>query len=353
MDALVQQQQEEEAHQQPVLVPPKTIAADVAVDDDACFSHNLGPRATIVDIPGLSKHLKCYATPSAGRTVITTKRIQKGETAFAQMPYAHTIHFRHKTTTCDGCFLFSHGGDNTLPYPCVCGVHYCSEACQTAFSTRHCCDLIRQVQQQGKASGKNKSMHTALSLLISITSNRTDRPMDDVLLMMQDSSKVGIKKSIDAEQQFRRLSTKQQQQQPKKGHYAQALTTVKLNALGMYDASGDEVGYALSPAMAMVNHSCLPNCQQQTTNGVCQLIALYDVPAGTELSYSYVSLLSSSSNERKQALRKNWEFTCTCVRCRNLVDCRVFDEEHTCYCGAVCLEVDRSVGSCVCNPPMI
>jgi hypothetical protein len=229
-------------------------------------------------------------------------------------------------------------------------------------------------------------MHTALSLLTSINSNDTDRPMSDVLLMMKDSSNASMKKNLIAETQFRSilqaslelpaagdLSSSHSQQRDNttnnnnnKGMYAQALATVKLNALGMYDEVGDEIGYALSPAMAMVNHSCLPNCQQVTTRGKCRLIALFDIPIGQELSYSYVSLLhddtpntnTSSTNksaaaERKRLIRKNWEFTCACPRCRNLKDCQAFDAEHTCYCGAVCLQVDRSTGSCICNPPMV
>jgi hypothetical protein len=355
--------------------------------------HHLGPAAVRVEIPGLPNHLNCYTTPSAGRTVIATKRIRKGDTAFTQVPYAHTIHYRHKATTCDGCFLFSDEDGPPLKYPCSkeCGIYYCSGICRDACSTHHrsSCELIQHVQQQGKSSNNNKSMHTALSLLISIKSN--DQPIDDVLFMMQDSSKKGMKENVVAEAQFRHLLTTAPEAAhssgssgscfttPKKGLYAQALATVKLNALGIYDSGGDEVGYALSPAMAMVNHSCLPNCQQITTDGRCQLIALCDIPVGEELSYSYVSLTdttatttattaatttsttastcmantSSSNQERLRVIQKNWEFTCTCARCRDRVDCRAFDAEHTCYCGAVCLQVDRSIGSCVCNPPRI
>jgi hypothetical protein len=345
----------------------------LAASDTPGFS---GAAAATVEIPGLPSFLKCQITPSAGRTVVTTKLIRKGETAFAQVPYAHTIHYRHKTTTCDGCFLFTHE-DESLRYPCEkgCGVHYCSTACRDSFSSRHGCKLICQVQRECR--GKNKSMHTALSLLTSIDSNDTDRPLSDVLLMMQDPSNASMKKNVVAETQFRRIllaspgnlpsSPSQPNINNRKGAYAQVLATVKLNALGMYDAVGDEVGYALSPAMAMVNHSCLPNCQQVTTRGQCRLIALFDIPIGQELSYCYVSLLdddthnssstmrscASAGAERRQLIRKNWEFTCACPRCRNLEDCRAFDAEHTCYCGAVCLQVDRSTGACVCNPPMV
>jgi hypothetical protein len=365
------------------------IMLHVPSDNDSSAQQTAIEIGIGIEIPGLPSYLKCHTTPSAGRTVVTTKQIRKGETAFAQVPYAHTIHYRHKTTTCDACFLFtSHDDeDESLPlqYPCEksCGVYYCSMACRDASSSRrHGCALLRQVkvhQQQEECKKRNKSMHSALSLLTSMHANDTDRPVSDVLLMMKDSSTASMKKNILAETQFRRIlqslpssgdisssSSLQQQEEEidnKKGVYAQALATVKLNALGMYNEVGEEIGYALSPAMAMVNHSCLPNCQQVTTKGKCRLIARVDIPIGQELSYSYVSLIQddidstassiSSSTERKRLIRKNWEFTCACPRCRNLKDCRAFDAEHTCYCGAVCLQVDRSTGSCICNPPMV
>jgi SET and MYND domain-containing protein len=338
----------------------------------------MADTALAVEIPGLPVHLKCYTTASAGRTVITTTALRKGDTVFRQAPYAHTIHYRYKTTTCDACFLFTHA-DQALPYACanICGIRYCSTVCRDSVRAQHHgCDLIRQVQQQQqgktKAQQPNKSMHTALSLLISMASSADHhdgqyrRPMADVLLMMQDASKVAMKKNTAAEVHFRSLVRSSEasaggaasmatHQPPADGTYAQVLATVKLNALGIYDAAGEELGYALSPALAMVNHSCLPNCQQITTDGCCQLIALCDIAVGEELSYSYVTLDSSNSgrsrDERRRVIDKNWAFTCTCPRCQNLVDCRAFDTAHTCYCGAVCVQVDRRTGSCVCNPP--
>ena len=340
------------------------------------------PNIGAIDIPGLPRHLRCYETSTSGRTVKTTKPIQKGELVFSRAPHAHVIHHAHKTTTCDTCFLFAE--ENTiLPVPCSrnCGVYFCSNICSEA--SHHRCDLIQSIQEcKGPRKKKNKSMHTALSLLIRLVSpsrdmtadRSTNQTFDDVLLMMQDTSKSSMKKNVIVEDEFRRLlqDSSSTDEPQAKGRYAQALGTVKLNAFGMYDTSGAEIGYALSPAMAMVNHSCLPNCQQITTNGTCQLIALQDIAIGGELTYCYISLLTSAgatnyldndaamaereqqkSRERMQTIRDQWEFSCMCARCIGGVDCRAFDAEHTCYCGAVCLSVDRSTGACECNPSML
>jgi hypothetical protein len=148
--------------------------------------------------------------------------------------------------------------------------------------------------------------------------------------------------------------------------------------VGMYDEFGNETGFSLSPMMAMVsctasclfqtclactyswlsyfccaiqvNHSCKPNCQQQTADGGTKLVALRDIFAGEELSYSYVAL-EGGSVERKDCIHSNWGFHCNCARCEG-ADCTAFDADHVCICGAVCLVVDRSSGTdlCTCNP---
>lgn len=342
------------------------------------------PKAGAIAIPGLPSNLRCYETSTAGRIVATNVPIQQGEVVFSCVPHAHTIHHAHKQRTCDTCFLFAE--DTILPMPCPrkCGVYFCSKFCSE--TSRHGCELILSMQQkEGKTKQKKKSkrMHTALSLLIRMVSSSsdtstkksTDEIFDDVLLMMQDTSKSAMKKNIIVEDEFRRLlQVSSHSGEPQaKGRYAQALSTAKLNAFGMYDTSGEEIGYALSPAMAMVNHSCLPNCQQITTNGKCQLIALHDIGIGEELTYCYISLLTSvgatdfrntdatiatakrnqQTRERMGTIRDQWEFTCLCARCGDSADCRAFDAEHTCYCGAVCLSVDRSTGACVCNPSIL
>ena len=134
------------------------------------------------------------------------------------------------------------------------------------------------------------------------------------------------------------------------GVYARALATAKLNAIGMFNDSGGELVFCLAPALVMVNHSCLPNCQQLTKSGSCSLVALRDIDAGEELSYSYIMSLGERNKERKESILRNWNFSCICGRCSQKQDCQAFDSEHTCYCGSICLEVDRSSGTCICNP---
>jgi hypothetical protein len=174
--------------------------------------------------------------------------------------------------------------------------------------------------------------------------------------MLQDTSKHGRKQCTAAEAQYRGLdhgAGSALSHRETQGVYATALSTQRLNAVGIFDEYGDELGCVLAPLAAMVNHSCLPNCQVMVEYGQCRLVALRDIAAGEELSYSYVSL-QGGEEDRKRSIKDTWQFSCRCERCCGEVDCSAFDWAHVCYCGSVCVAVERSAAEeCVCNTPKI
>lgn len=222
-------------------------------------------------------------------------------------------------------------------------------------------------------------MKDAVALLISLSSN--ERPLECIMGLMGDGTKKGERDTVRAEASFRAMvldvNTNNNNNLPNgdfetnndnhdnpiphneqtivltesPGSYAAAIQTKKLNAIGLYNRYGTEVAYTICPTLSMVNHSCLPNCQQITELGTCRLRALRDISAGEILTYSYMSL-EDSEVERKSAIEDTWEFVCDCFRCQG-GDCRDFDERHVCFCGAVCYEVDRTTGGCVCNEPTV
>ena len=314
--------------------------------DDTHNNANDTIEIPIVDLPS---HLRCHSTPLSGRTITTRIKINKGSTAFTEVPFAHSIHFAARQSTCDTCF--AQCDVNTLEYECEegCGIHYCSELCKQKGSARHMriCHLIQQTNNRTKKNAR--FMNESLSLLISLSSNT--QPLDRVTNMMMDGTKKGCRDTKKAESNFRALQhnidKEGKELEPQHGSYAAALSVKNLNGIGLYNVYGDEVAVSICPALAMVNHSCKPNCQQITYNGSCRLRALRDIHIGEELSYSYMSL-EGSDIERKANITDNWKFVCQCYRCKG-GECIEFDAMHTCYCGSVCYEVERTTGECVCN----
>jgi len=331
----------------------------------ATNNDNLKESRVEVLLQGFPAHLECHQTATAGRTVITLERIPKGAIALQEIPYCHTIHHRYKSMTCEHCYRFSSSTKLSYPCPQNCGKYYCTEACREAATERHVdsgsCDLSQQLNAPiAKSNKRSKLMNESLSLLVNITSNAL--PISDLLFMVQDDSRLGQRAYKSAEAEFRQLTrssplgVSQQRELEQDGVYAHALSTRKKNAIGMYNEYGEEIGLYLSPVIALVNHSCLPNCQQVTADGSCRLVALRDIQVGEELSYTYVSILKGSTTaERRASIAYNWEFDCACGRCQGTSDCEAFDAAHTCCCGAICLAVDRGDDAdvCICNLPSV
>lgn len=68
---------------------------------------------------------------------------------------------------------------------------------------------------------------------------------------------------------------------------------------------------ALWALPSLLNHSCLPTCAVSLVGKAMFIRATRDLPAGTELTISYVV---SDSLDREQ-LTKAWNFACRCERC--------------------------------------
>lgn len=71
----------------------------------------------------------------------------------------------------------------------------------------------------------------------------------------------------------------------------------------------------LFPAVAMLNHSCAPNCAVVSCEGgVLEVRALRALRPGQELLVSYINVVDPRAT-RRAALRASKEFVCTCLRC--------------------------------------
>jgi hypothetical protein len=98
------------------------------------------------------------------------------------------------------------------------------------------------------------------------------------------------------------------------------------NNFGITDDMMNCIGVGVFPQAAILNHSCTPNAylryrtrdKQYTDAGiwspVCEVVAMVDVEAGTELCHSYLDL-TYSYPDRVDILNSNYGFRCTCERC--------------------------------------
>ena len=87
------------------------------------------------------------------------------------------------------------------------------------------------------------------------------------------------------------------------------------NLFTITDDFQNEAGIGCYPRAALLNHSCEPNCIQRFDSQANIVIrAVCDIPAGTELTISYIDT-GMPTWHRQQELLKSCYFNCTCSRC--------------------------------------
>ena len=93
------------------------------------------------------------------------------------------------------------------------------------------------------------------------------------------------------------------------------LRRFSVNNFGVVDDMMSVTGSGVYPLAALLNHSCAPNCfLRYTRDGVLEVVAAVNIEAGTELTHSYVDLVSTTDTRRQQ-LQTTYGFHCTCARC--------------------------------------
>ncbi|GMH94673.1 hypothetical protein TrST_g5793 [Triparma strigata] len=265
-------------------------------------------------------HLRIIDVAGAGRNLVLAERQAEGAVVLVDEPFCHIVHQRFRRFTCDNCYNFTSIDGPNLRFPCSetsssCGVHYCSASCRSLKKPRHSkvCSLTNLVSSspRKKKKSSDKALETYVNLLLSAVSNPSPlRYLENCLPETPFTpSTPGKSKRLttysSAESTLRTLLPCPLPS----GSYSRAVSTSHFNAVGLYDEYGEESGFVLSPLMAMVNHSCYPNCGQYVEDGKVKLRALRDLEVGEEIFYSYVSIGGGTTGEeRRKDIEGNWGF---------------------------------------------
>ncbi|CAM9587566.1 unnamed protein product, partial [Phaeothamnion confervicola] len=91
---------------------------------------------------------------------------------------------------------------------------------------------------------------------------------------------------------------------------------VNANAHGLLlsDGSNASLGCGMFPLVAMLNHSCSPNCAFVFCPARMEVRVLRPVAAGEELTVAYIDLLQSTADRQRELLQSR-HFECRCARC--------------------------------------
>ncbi|KAI1131278.1 SET domain-containing protein [Nemania abortiva] len=105
------------------------------------------------------------------------------------------------------------------------------------------------------------------------------------------------------------------------------LLKLQVNAFSRLDEDVGQSGLYMNPALAMVNHSCMPNAFVQFVGRKAVLHAYQEIKKDEEIQISYIDC-NQHLAQRQEDLMERYYFTCTCSRCKDDMDvyqvCRAY-----------------------------
>ena len=91
-----------------------------------------------------------------------------------------------------------------------------------------------------------------------------------------------------------------------------------MNCFG-YSAPGKTCMLYVYPRMSFINHNCRPNAEVCMEGDRGVLVALDKIPAGSEITISYIETDNINAEQRMNELNYQYYFICECEKCKREV----------------------------------
>ncbi|KAI1803362.1 hypothetical protein F4811DRAFT_525191 [Daldinia bambusicola] len=284
-------------------------------------------------------------SPTRGRSVLASKAFSPGSViaVFAHGEGAPSIAIPdnpHLARTCHYCMAIASDQDPSATSPVhvrACTgcrtVYYCSPKCQKAdWALAHGrgeCKAFRRVRAPDPASsekGEDTSqlvlptpVRTLVQVLvrpeIQAAMAEVEGHVETVHATDPDVTWAGMELQARAALHYlnREMS---------KSNLAEAMEIMcklKVNSFNRLDADIGQSGTYFNSALAMVNHSCIPNAFVQFIGRAAILHAYQEIKKGEEIEISYIESTLHRS-QRQEALKTRYHFECACPRCKEDLD---------------------------------
>ncbi|KAI1482562.1 hypothetical protein F4774DRAFT_280372 [Daldinia eschscholtzii] len=288
-------------------------------------------------------------SPTRGRSVLASKVFSPGAViavfAHGEGPPSIAIPDNsHLARTCHYCLAIATDQDPNVASPVrvrACTgcrtVYYCSSKCQKAdWALAHGrgeCKAFRRVRAPDPApSEKGAGKEPDPSHLILPTPVRT---LVQVLVrpeiqaaMAEMEGHVETVRTTDPDVTWAGMELQARaalhylNRELSKSNLADAmeiLCKLQVNSFNRLDADIGQSGTYFNPALAMVNHSCIPNAFVQFIGRATVLHAYREIKKGEEVEISYIESTLHRS-QRQEALKTRYRFDCACPRCKEDLD---------------------------------
>ncbi|KAI1280066.1 hypothetical protein F5Y07DRAFT_22506 [Xylaria sp. FL0933] len=276
--------------------------------------------------------LKGTSTSPRGRSIAASRVFQPGEViATFGSPSIAIPDSPHLSTTCSGCLLPSSPGSDppsasqparTVKACTGCrAVAYCSPACQkldwTTGGHKAECKVFKRVRAEG-----HDFLPTPVRALVQVLLRPEMRAAvaemeGHVDKFRRESGKLWADMELQAMAALHYLG-----REPNAQSLAEAIEILcksQVNSFSRLDEDIGQTGLFMHPALAMVNHSCIPNAFVQFIGRKAVLHAYQEIKKDEEIEISYIDCNLHLSH-RQEALRTRYHFTCNCPRCKDDMD---------------------------------
>ncbi|XP_061357937.1 histone-lysine N-methyltransferase ASHR1 [Gastrolobium bilobum] len=264
------------------------------------------------------RNLTVSTVPQKGRSLFATRDFYPGEVIISQEPYVCVPNNSSAQKRCDGCFTTS----NLRKCSRCQVVWYCGTPCQKSEWKLHSleCDALSRVDKD-----KRKSVTPSIRLMVKLYLRRKlqnekiipSTAMDNYNLveaLVSHMSEIGEELLVLYAQMANLVNFILQWPEINIKEIAEIFSKFACNAHTICDSELRPLGTGLYPVISIINHSCLPNSVLVFEGRSASVRAVQHVPKGTEVLISYIET-AGSTIARQKALKEQYLFTCTCLRC--------------------------------------
>ncbi|ERM95321.1 hypothetical protein AMTR_s00008p00145610 [Amborella trichopoda] len=267
----------------------------------------------------LKQGLSVSSISEKGRCLFVGRDFSPGEVIFSQEPYASVLDKGSLSNRCDGCFT---SGLNLKRCSSCRMTWYCGGACQRSEwkSHQHECLALVNLSEE-RRNMLTSSIRLMVRLLLRrrlqndrvISSNVTDN-YNLVQELVAHMSDIDEKKLVLYAQMANLVKLILPNEEIDVKEIVQNFSRLVCNAHTICDSELRPLGTGIYPVMSIINHSCAPNSVLLFEGKLAVIRAMEAIPKGAEVLISYIEIAGSTETRRK-ALKEQYLFSCTCLRC--------------------------------------
>ncbi|KAN0085790.1 hypothetical protein V8E55_006924 [Tylopilus felleus] len=288
--------------------------------------------------PQLPPALEIRETDHSGRGLWVQQYFKSGSIVLSIVPHVFVLSNQYLDSHCSSCAKAA----STSPFMRCSGcgkLRYCSTSCQKADWSLHkpeCSALKRwdETAPSAELGVPNDAVRCFGRILWRMKSKGLDSGWTKEIQAMQ-SHKVALQQSASVEShthlahslvRYLGLAAPSDLEEygiMSAGHLVNLISRFITNTVALTSPSLTPIGAAVSPLVALTNHSCVPNAvvvfprssKSKLNEPVMNLIALRDIPAGEEVSIAYIDT-TLPTMQRQKVLTETYNFTCQCPLCK-------------------------------------